>query len=316
MCLRLLTAVAVLVAAASVGAQDKTTIELHSGLVNPGLKLSESDKAIHGFRLTGRVDKAGDGSGTLELDPTVPAFDDFGYPKFRDRETPIQLECTLKLVKKGKVRVNVEGRIAGREEDIEWGLYEIGGSKIKSKLFVTVPTAEKWKSGRILVHDKDGKVQYAVGVYDPGPPQPCHPGCFPAGTLVHVPGGTKLIERVGEGDLVTTVGPDGKTSQAKVAAVFVTKNRLLEVKTDAGDLVTTETQPLALVDGALRSAGELKAGDRVWRWDTGKRRAVTVQSVSATGREERVFNLVLGEPTVFVANGFLARSKPPAPRGE
>jgi len=86
------------------------------------------------------------------------------------------------------------------------------------------------------------------------------------------------------------------------------------VKTDAGNLLTTETQPLALVDGALRAAGDLKAGDRIWRWDAVERRAVTVKSVSATGREERVFNLVLGEPTVFVANGFLARSKPPAAR--
>src|SRR5262249_55556204 len=151
--LGVLAPVAVLVASAPVSAQADKPIELLSGLVHPGLTLKESDKAIHGFRLTGRVDKAGEGSGTLELDPTVPAFDDFGYQNYHDRETQIRLECTLKLVKKGKVQVNVEGRPGAPLVDVEWGLYEIGGPKIKSKLFVAVPTAEKWKSGRILVHD-------------------------------------------------------------------------------------------------------------------------------------------------------------------
>ena len=42
-------------------------------------------------------------------------------------------------------------------------------------------------------------------------------------------------------------------------------------------------------------------------------RAVAVVSVVATGREAQVFNLVLGEPVLFVAGGFLARGKPPAP---
>ena len=38
-----------------------------------------------------------------------------------------------------------------------------------------------------------------------------------------------------------------------------------------------------------------------------------VSAVKSAGREGRVFNLVLGEPVLFVAGGFLARSKPPAP---
>jgi hypothetical protein len=99
----------------------------------------------------------------------------------------------------------------------------------------------------------------------------------------------------------------------KVVAVFTTRNRLVEVRTEAGDLVTTETQPLALAGGGLRAAGELKPGDRVFRWDGRARQAVTVRSVTATGRQEQVFNLILGEPAIFVAGGFLVRSKPPPP---
>jgi len=57
----------------------------------------------------------------------------------------------------------------------------------------------------------------------------------------------------------------------------------------------------------------LKAGDRIHSWDGRRRRAVVVRSVSSTGRYERVFNLVLDEPVLFVAGGFLARRKPPAP---
>jgi hypothetical protein len=144
-----------------------------------------------------------------------------------------------------------------------------------------------------------------------GLPPPCHPGCFPARTPIRVPGGSQPIERLREGDLVTTVGPDGAAAPHKVASVFVTKNRLVEVRTEAGTLVTTETQPLALACGGLRAAGELKAGDRVFRWDGRERRAVTVRSVSPTGREEPVFNLILGDSAVFVAGGFLVRSKPP-----
>src|SRR5438132_483385 len=82
------------------------------------------------------------------------------------------------------------------------------------------PAEDKWASGRLLVHGKDGKVQYSVHVMKPPPPEPCHPGCFPAGTAIRVPGGTKPIERVREGDEVTTVGPDGNSSPGKVAAVF------------------------------------------------------------------------------------------------
>jgi hypothetical protein len=95
--------------------------------------------------------------------------------------------------------------------------------------------------------------------------------------------------------------------------MFVTRNRLVEVQTDGGTLATTATQPLSLADGGLRPAGELKAGDLIHAWDGGERRTVAVRSVESTGRESPVYNLVLGEPVLFVAGGFLARSKPPAP---
>ena len=77
-------------------------------------------------------------------------------------------------------------------------------------------------------------------------------------------------------------------------------------------MITTETQPLALVGGTLKAAGELKAGDKIYRWADGERKATKVKSVTPTLREEKVFNLILGDPVLFIANGYLARSKPPA----
>ena len=75
--------------------------------------------------------------------------------------------------------------------------------------------------------------------------------------------------------------------------------------------MTTETQPLALEGGGLREAGKLKAGDKIYRWEGNERRATKVHSVSPTMREAKVFNLVLRGEAVFIANGYLARSKPP-----
>ena len=148
---------------------------------------------------------------------------------------PVELGCTLNMVKKRKFRLGSTRDSAGNftaEED--WLLFKIEGPKITSRLFLAMLVTNDpfLKSGRLLVQEKDGKVQYAVYVKGPPPPEPCHPGCFPAGTIVHIPGGTKPIERVRVGDVVTTVGPDGVASTGKVASVFVTRNRLVEVRTD------------------------------------------------------------------------------------
>ena len=123
----------------------------------------------------------------------------------------------------------------------------------------------------------------------------------------------RAIEAVGFGNTVTTVNTEGLPSQSKVAAVFVTRNRLIEVRTDKGTLTTTSTQHLSLALGGLQAAGALKPGDRIHTWNGLKRLEVAVREVTATDRETEVFNLILGDSTLFVADGFLARSKPRAP---
>jgi hypothetical protein len=293
--------------------QAQVAVDLSGGVDNRGLVMPESDKTIYRFHLTAQVDKNGEGKGTLDLDPTPYPLDEFGFPEFATALPVVKLDCSLKLVKKKKILLGDYS--TGGPTKVEWSLYEISGPKITSRLSLATETGANLASGRLLVSDKDGKVKLAVTLLSPRPLPlpPCHPGCFPAGTPIEAPGGARKIESLRAGDMVTTVAADGIAGQGKVESIFVTQNRLIEVRTESGMLTTTETQPLSLASGGLRAAGKLKAGDRIHSWDGRERRTVAVQEITATGREAQVYNLIIGEPVLFVAGGFLARSKPPAP---
>ncbi len=275
--------------------------------------MAESDKPIYRVHLTARVDRTGAGDGTLTLDPTPNMVDEFGFPEAANALPPVKLDCSLKLVK--RKRLLLGGPATGGPNEVEWRLFRITGPKIISGLSLARAAGPEWVAARLLVSEKDGtgRVSLSLVAPNPLPLPPCHPGCFPAGTPIQVPGGTTLIDRLRAGDVVTTVGSGGKCGQATVASISVTRNRLIEVRTESGTLATTELQPLSLAGGGLRPAGELRAGDRINSWDGHELCPVKVKSVAATGREAQVFNLVLGEPVLFVADGFLARSKPPAP---
>lgn len=140
---------------------------------------------------------------------------------------------------------------------------------------------------------------------------PCHPGCFPAGTTIATPTGPRPIESIEPGELVSLIGSDGVAVSGPVHSTYRTENRLFEVRTEAGTVLTSETQPLCLAAGGFQTAGDLKAGDAIWRWANGRRQSATVTAVADTGRDAPVFNLVVGESAVFVAGGYLARGKPP-----
>ncbi|HKB05420.1 MAG TPA: TIGR03067 domain-containing protein [Gemmataceae bacterium] len=271
-----------------------------SAVFSTDLRLAESKEAIHRVALKCRL--ADGESGTLTLDPTAPKFNDFGdSAPIGKPAAPVTLEFTFKLAK----------------SEVGRNLFELRGPKVTSRLsLVAYADRASWGDGRLLIRGKDGDVLQAIDLNRPDRQQqlypPCHPGCFPAGTAVQVPEGTMAIERLREGDEVTTIDADGKAASIKIKGVFKTRNRLLEVRVDGGKLVTTETQPIALESGGFRAAGELKPGDKIWRWADGKRKAVAVKEVTSPDREAEVFNLILGEPTRFVAGGFLVRSKPPA----
>ncbi|MFN0021221.1 MAG: Hint domain-containing protein [Pirellulaceae bacterium] len=141
--------------------------------------------------------------------------------------------------------------------------------------------------------------------------EPCHPGCFPRGTLVETPSGPRAVDGIEAGESILAFLPSGESQVIDVQTVFVTDNRIWKVETDAGSLFTTQTQPLCVADGTTVQAGKLQPGDLILRRQGEEIVAVRVVSVTSTDRVEKVFNLILGNSEIFVANGFLARSKPP-----
>ncbi len=279
-------------------------ITLRSEIRTPPVPVAESPQGVVRFSLTADVDARGEGKGTLILDPNRRQFNEFGDVTRATEIAEVKLACALKLVKTRKVPDNKGG-------DEEHYLYEIQGKKITTRILLMAPSKEL-TFGRLLIHDKEGKVAFVINVQKPPIPPPCHPGCFPRGTPVLTPEGPRPIDTIRTGEVVTVVRPDGTTIPGRVQSVFVTRNRLLKVTTEGGTLFTTLTQPLCLSGGQFRPAGELTRGEMIFTWKDGKRQTVKVLAVSLTDREEEVFNLVLGGEEVFIAGGFLARSKPPA----
>jgi hypothetical protein len=311
-------------AAASVGAQPRTPeirVELKSAYFAPGVPLAESGHPVHAVHIEARVDAKGEGKGRLTLMVTPPNYDEYGDlvtgtetdlvdRTRRNGRPPVVLDCAFEFVRSGAM-----GRV--NERAYRRSVYRVIGPEIESPLFFAT-AGPGLTSGRLLVHDKDGRVEYVIELAEVKPPKegvpavPCHPGCFPAGTPVLVPGGTVPIERLRPGDAVTAVAPDGGAARGVVEDVFTTTNHLVRVRTDAGDVLTTFEQPLVLAAGGFRRAGDLKPGDRVGRWRDGRRAEAVVKAVAPAGREAPVFNLILGDSAVFVAGDFLARGKPPA----
>src|SRR5262249_25914710 len=106
-----LTFVLVALAPTAVGAradkngEDRVAVDLSGGLDGRGLALAESDKSVYRVHVTARVDKNGEGKGTLVLDRTPRQVDEFGFPQAVAALPPIKLECSLKFVKKKTVQL-------------------------------------------------------------------------------------------------------------------------------------------------------------------------------------------------------------------
>jgi hypothetical protein len=149
------------------------------------------------------------------------------------------------------------------------------------------------------------------------PPQdPCHPGCFPHGTLVETAAGPQRIETITVGDEVYSISPEGKKILLPVVSIFRTTNRLWIVKTSRGELRTTETQPLCQRLDAFVDVGQVQPGEVILSWSDDGSPDGEIHEAEVLGKIKTdeiipVINLVLGNREPFIAGGFLARSKPP-----
>ncbi|MGA2465903.1 MAG: polymorphic toxin-type HINT domain-containing protein [Thermodesulfobacteriota bacterium] len=145
-------------------------------------------------------------------------------------------------------------------------------------------------AGRIAVHNKGG-------------------GCFPPGTRIATPNGLAAIEALTTGDEVLAVDRDGQTVRTAVKTIFVSRNSVMRIETNGGLLVATKEHPVSLLGGRFRQAGDLRPGDRIVKWKDGRLVAKTVRKIFPVEGEGMVFNLQVGEPNTFVAEGIVVHNK-------
>jgi hypothetical protein len=294
-CLGLVLLLGITCPSASFGQAREVDLTLLSLQSVQGVSLPECKDGVYRVRVNGKITGKGEGKGTLVFDPNRDWFDEWGSPAAPEgeRAPEISLECTFHFVKQYK---------AG-------AMFDLRGQKITSRMTLIL-LGDGGSSARLLLKGKDDKVRTVIELSGPLY-EPCHPGCFPAKTPVRVASGYRNIETLRMGDRVMTLNQNGTWAEGEISHVFLTRNVLLEVETDSGLLTTTLTQPLLLAEGGYKAAGELKAGDQICKWENDAKHVVTVNAVKKTGVEATVFNLVLGDPVVFVAGDFMARSKPP-----
>ena len=134
-------------------------------------------------------------------------------------------------------------------------------------------------------------------------------GCFPAGTGIATPQGRKAIEELAAGDEVLSVDSQGRTVRTLVKTIFVNKSPLLKIETQEGRLLTTRDHPVSLGEGRFRSAGDLKAGDQITRWENDRLIAGKILRVDSWAGKGLVFNLEVDGPHTFIAEGIIVHNK-------
>ena len=143
----------------------------------------------------------------------------------------------------------------------------------------------------------------------------CHPGCFPAGTLVQTSGCPRAGSRPSKSaNLFSAWTKKGKTVAAKVHSAFVTDNYLVEVETDSGRLITSPASSLfAWLAGCTKTANELVPGDEMLSWEDGvvaaPRKVRRDQQDRAIGASFSIWSLRTRISTSPA--GLQVRSKPP-----
>ncbi|NND96374.1 MAG: hypothetical protein HKN47_03480 [Pirellulaceae bacterium] len=303
---------ALLCCAASIASAQTRPFDLRSEILTPSVKFDPRDPAFHEIRLRGQIDVNGDGQGTLTLDPNGPTFDDFGTGLMvRSTQQPLKLEVAIQFVRTGRTQIQ-----AGPPPE-QWHLYRIKNDQLKTSIGLAAPNRQL-TSGRLLVYGPDNNIVSVIPLNrsfaSDTPPLPCHPGCFPAGTLVTTPSGSERIENLAPGSVVITLDDDGAPQPRPIRNIFVVDNDVLKIQTDFGSFVTTETQPLRLANGTTTGAGALSHADAILRWESGKTIPAKILSIQKQYRATRVHNLVFDQTTHFIANGYIVRSKPPPPK--
>jgi predicted lipid-binding transport protein (Tim44 family) len=134
-------------------------------------------------------------------------------------------------------------------------------------------------------------------------------GCFPAGTGIATPQGTRPIEVLAAGDEILSIDPEGQTVRSQVKTILVNKSPLLKIMTARGFLLATGDHPISVGEDRFRPAGELRPGDQITRWKAGWLGAEKVREIDSSREERLVFNLEVTGPHTFIAEGVVVHNK-------
>ncbi len=134
-------------------------------------------------------------------------------------------------------------------------------------------------------------------------PEPCHPGCFPAGTKVQTTLGPLPIELIQKGHRVEAFcGSNlaGAQEWREGSLGLSHEQYSVAIRTTQGELLTTVTQPLWVVDHGVILVGKIQVGMSLISFDNGQSKPAQVLSIENTGRIEPVHNLILGDGVLFL----------------
>jgi hypothetical protein len=135
-------------------------------------------------------------------------------------------------------------------------------------------------------------------------------GCFPAGTKVETPYGTRDIARLSTGDFVLAVDlQTSRTRKRKILKIDVHhSNRIWALTFSDGSAVRTTAAHSFLVAGKWEKASRIYIGDTLAVSSADGLSEKTVISSEATESMEPVYNLIVEGDFNFIADGVLAHS--------
>ncbi len=138
--------------------------------------------------------------------------------------------------------------------------------------------------------------------------------CVARGALVRVPGGTRAIEELCDGDVVVCVDPvTGVTAEAMIFAVRQARRECVQLATAQGALVATSDHPVYSPERkAYVPAGDWVTGQCTQLLSVSERgiAPVNVDVTSAYAGVFDVFDITVDHPLHnFIANGFVVHNK-------
>jgi hypothetical protein len=136
-------------------------------------------------------------------------------------------------------------------------------------------------------------------------------GCFPKGTQILTPNGTRDIATLSRGELVVTINP--KENKEEVRRILKTishsNRRIWQLEFSDGSVIRTTSVHSFFIAGKWKKASQIKIGEAVILSGKSKPDCVkTVVTSKPTTESEDVYNLIIDRDFNFLVEGVVAHS--------